>query len=295
MRYGRQKRPREHWLYVLPAVVVLAVIVVGPTIFLYWVSLTTYELGTGAAGAQFVGLENYVWLLGGRLGTFWRSLSVSLRFMVGAVSLELVLGLALALLFNGEFPGKRLVLASLVIPLAVAPSIVSLMWKLMYNTEYGVLNYLLGFLGLKVNWLGYEAALLSTILVDVWQWTPFMALIIYAGLQALPQEPLEAASVDGATPVQTFFHVVLPLLGPILSIALALRCIDALKLFDLPYGLTQGGPGDATELLSLHIYRLGFQHTGWIGIASANGVLLLLLVGILTTFMMRVVRRLVDL
>jgi multiple sugar transport system permease protein len=176
--------------------------------------------------------------------------------------------------------------------MVITPTIISLIWKLMLNTEYGVLNFILSQFGLgKINWLGPKEAFWSLILVDVWEWTPFIALILYAGLQALPQEPYEAAVVDGANPRQIFFYLTLPLLKPMILIALLLRSIDALKMFDVVYGLTQGGPGNATELMSLHIYRLGFRHTNWIGRASANAVILLFLSTLLTTVLLRTLRR----
>lgn len=240
---------------------------------------------------SFVGPRNYFFLFF-EDKDFWHSLRITLFFTAVTVSLEFVLGLGVALLFHRHIWGKRVWMSCLILPMVITPTIISLIWKLMLNTEYGVLNFILSQLGLgKINWLGPKEAFWSLILVDVWEWTPFIALILYAGLQALPQEPYEAAVVDGANPRQIFFYLTLPLLKPMIIIALLLRSIDALKMFDVVYGLTQGGPGNATELMSLHIYRLGFRHTNWIGRASANAVILLFLSTLLTTVLLRTLRR----
>ncbi|HQE25602.1 MAG TPA: sugar ABC transporter permease [Candidatus Atribacteria bacterium] len=286
-----RKREKEHYLFILPSFITLLLIVVFPTIFLWYVSFTNYDLSMGWENKSWIGLRNYKYLFL-EDKDFWYSLKISLFFSGFTVVTEFGLGLLIALLFNRRITGKRLWMSFLIIPMVITPSIVSLIWKLMLNTEYGVLNYLLSLLSIgKINWLGYENALWSLILVDIWEWTPFMALILYAGLQALPQEPYEAALVDGASSVQLFRFITLPLMRPIIFISLLLRAIDSLKMFDIVYGLTQGGPGNATELLSLHIYRLGFRHTNWIGRASANAVILLMIVTLLTTVLLRIMKR----
>ena len=282
---------REHYRYILPAVVTLVVIVIFPTIFLYYISLTNYDLTMGFSQRKFIGLANYGWLFTVDKD-FWHSVLITTGFMTITVALEFALGLAVALLFNRRMQWKRLWMSFLIIPMVTTPAIVSLIWKLMLNTEYGVLNFILSLAHLHaVNWLGFRTALWSLMMVEVWEWTPFMALILYAGLQSLPLEPFEAANVDGASPLQAFRLITLPLLRPIVLIALALRLIDALKIFDIVYGLTQGGPGNATELLGLHIFRLGFRHTNWIGRASANAVILILLATPLITVLARRMRR----
>ena len=282
---------REHYRYILPAVVTLVVIVIFPTVFLYYISLTNYDLTMGFSQRKFIGLANFGWLFTVDKD-FWHSVEITIGFMLVTVTVEFALGLAIALLFNRKMRWKRLWMSFLIIPMVTTPAIVSLIWKLMLNTEYGVLNFLLSGIHLPVvNWLGYRNALWSLMLVEVWEWTPFMALILYAGLQSLPLEPFEAASVDGASPYQAFRLITFPLLQPIVLIALMLRLIDALKIFDIVYGLTQGGPGNATELLGLHIFRLGFRHTNWIGRASATAVILTLLATPLIMMLARRLRR----
>lgn len=286
-----QRNVKEAYLFVLPSLLALVAIVIFPTIFLWYVSLTNYDLSMGWEQKSFVGLRNFSFLFF-EDKDFWHSLRISLLFAGVAVGFEFVLGLGVAVLFHRHLRGKRAWMSLLMIPMIITPTIISLIWKLMLNTEYGVLNFLLSQVGLgKVNWLGVQEAFWSLVLVDVWEWMPFVALILYAGMQSLPQEPYEAAIVDGASPGQVFFYLTLPLLKPMMVIALLLRSIDALKMFDVVYGLTQGGPGNATELMSLHIYRLGFRHTNWIGKASANAVILLFLSTFLTTILLRVLRR----
>lgn len=279
------------WGYIMPSVIVLALLTILPTVFLYYVSMTNYELGQVWGEHQVVGFQNFVRLFSGRDWEFWPSVRISLVFMVLATALELICGFLVALLLNREFRLKSLVFACLLVPITITPSIVGQMWKLMYNAEYGVLTYFAErLLHLKIVWLGPSLAFLSTLLVDVWQWTPFMALIIYAGLRSVPTEPHEAALVDGASPLQSFRYVTVPLLRPLLTLAVLFRSMDSLKLFDVPFVLTQGGPGSATELLSLHVYRLGFAQTGWVGRASATAVVLLVVIILLSQVLVRQLR-----
>jgi len=285
------KKNKEHYWYLLPSLLTLVAIVIFPTIFLWYMSFTNYDLTMGWEQHKLIGIRNFMYLAF-EDKDFWHSMKISLWFMVFTVVIEFLLGLAIALLFNRRIQGKRLWMSFLIIPMVITPTIISLIWKLMLNTEYGVLNYILSIFSIaKINWLGYENALWSVMMVDIWEWTPFVALILYAGLQSLPQEPYEAAVVDGGSPIQVFYYLTLPLLKPMILIALLLRSIDSLKIFDVVYGLTQGGPGNATELMSMHIYRIGFRHTNWIGRASANAIVLLFIVSLLTTILLRIMRR----
>lgn len=277
--------------FILPGIIALAIIVITPLVFLWYISFTDYDLGQGWDQHQFVGLRNFVRLLSGEDRDFWPSVWNTFVFLTSAVFFQFVLGLGIAMLFHRTIAGKRLWMSILIIPLTITPSVIGLMWKLMYNTEYGVLNFLLEFVGQKVNWLGPSAALASVIIVDIWQWTPFMALMLYAGLQAIPTQPYESAVIDGASALQIFRFITIPLLKPMLIVALLLRTIDALRIFDTVYVLTKGGPGNLTELLSLHIYRVGFQHTGWIGRSSATAIVLLLLATAVVGTFLRVIRR----
>jgi len=283
-------RGKTHLHYIWPALLVLFLLTVIPTAVLIYLSLTNYELGSPSA--SYVGFANFKHMLSGQDKVFWPSVKLSLGFMLVVTAAELLLGFFLATLLNRDFRGKALVFACLIVPIAMTPSITGQIWKLMLNSEYGVVNYLLqSAFHTKVVWLSSEYAMLSTVLVDIWQNTPFVAIILYAGLRSLPAEPYEAAMVDGAGKWSTFVHLTLPLLKPVLLLAILFRIMDSLKTFDIPFTLTQGGPGTATEFLSLHVYRLGFAHTGWIGRASAASFILLVFIGILCFLLVGILRK----
>ncbi|MBB6633796.1 carbohydrate ABC transporter permease [Cohnella thailandensis] len=283
---------RPHLVYIGPALLILGILTFVPTIFLYGLSLTNYELGY--PDFKFVGIDNFVRLFSGQDAEFWYSVRISLGFMIIVTVIELLLGFGLAVLLDREFKLKPLAFACLIVPIAMTPSITGQIWKLMLNAENGVVNYLLGFVGGKVIWLSAENAFLSTVLVDVWQNTPFVALIIYAGMRSLPSEPYEAAAIDGANRTQIFRYITLPLLLPMILLAVVFRAIDSLKTFDIPYSLTQGGPGSSTEFLSMHVYRLGFAQTGWVGRSAAVSVVLLVLITVISWFLIRAYRKGVE-
>lgn len=285
-------KKNPHTVYVMPAMLILGALSFIPTIFLWLLSLTDYELGY--PDFHFVGLENFIRLFSGKDTEFWFSFFISIVFMVIVTVIELLLGFWIALLLDKDFKLKFLVFSCLIVPIAMTPSITGQIWKLMLNAEYGVINYFLGFLGGKVIWLSPDHAFLSTILVDIWQNTPFMALIIYAGIRSLPSDPFEAAAIDGANKVQIFFHITLPLIWPVIILAVIFRAIDSLKTFDIPFSLTQGGPGNSTEFLSLHVYRLGFAQTGWVGRSAAVAIVLLFLTTIISMILIKIYRKGVE-
>ena len=269
-------------LFIAPAMGVMLILSIVPALFLFAIAFTNYELGI--AEIQFVGLDNFVWLFSGANPDFYHSVFLSLLFMFAVSAIEMALGLAIALLLHSiEFRGKAAVLGILVIPQAMTPSIAAQMWKLMLNAEYGVVNtWLKALFGSPVIWLGDgKMALLSVMIVDIWQYTPFVLLILYAGLRSLPNDPYEAAMIAGADKWQIFCHITLPMLKKLLYLAFLFRIVDALKLFDTVFVLTQGGPGRATELLSMHIFRLANAQNGLIGKAGAVALVLLGLVTLL--------------
>lgn len=210
---------------------------------------------------------------------FWYSVWISLAFMVLATTLQMTLGFGIAkVLDNSDSRMKPLVIGIMIIPLAITPSIAAQMWKLMFNSEYGLINaFLRSVFDVSVTWLGPDMAFWSVLIVDMWQFTPFVALILYAGLRSMPEEPFEAAALDGANAWQTLVHLTIPMLRKLIFLAILLRAVDALKLFDTAFVLTQGGPGSATEFLSLHIFRLANAQNGLIGRASAVAIVLLVL------------------
>ena len=266
-----------HIPFIAPAMTAMMVLSVVPTFFLCIISLTNYQLGWDFSRAKFVGLKNFIRLFSGADPDFWYSVFISLAFMVLATAIEMVLGFAFASLLNAsEFKLKGLVIGILIIPMAMTPTIAAQMWKLMFNAEYGVLNMLLDALfGVKVVWLSADLAFWSVLMVDIWQFTPFVTLICYAGLRSISAEPFESAAIDGANRWQILTNITLPMMRKLLFLAILLRAVDALKLFDTAFVLTQGGPGRATEFLSLHVYRMANAQNGLIGRAAAIALVLL--------------------
>ena len=248
------------WL-LTPALVLLLFILVGPFGFMVWTSFTDLSFALPNRDGNFIGFDNFRRLM--RDSLFWDSFLLTVRFMVVAVAIELVLGFAIALLLFHQLERRRLVLTLLMVPMMLAPVAIGLIWKLLLQGDFGMMTYYLR----KVGLLGDQEVLLSNpdlvlpaiVAIDVWQWTPFVVLVMLAGLMSLPREPFEAAVMDGARPAQILRDITLPLLRPIIALVVLLRGIDAFKEFDKVFILTGGGPGTATELLSIYTYRMNFK------------------------------------
>ena len=295
-RQGRIRSYLErnpHIPFIAPAMTAMMVLSIVPTIFLSLISLTNYQLGWDFSRAKFVGLKNFIRLFSGADPDFWYSVFISLAFMLLATAIEMILGFAFASLLNAsEFKLKGLVIGILIIPMAMTPTIAAQMWKLMFNAEYGILNIILNTLfGVEVVWLSAEMAFWSILLVDIWQFTPFVTLICYAGLRSLPSDPFESASIDGANRWQVLIHITLPMMRKLLFLAILLRAVDALRLFDTAFVLTQGGPGRATEFLSLHVYRMANAQNGLIGRAAAIALVLLVISTVVSRFLIKQQRK----
>ena len=243
-------------LFPLPAVLALLVLVVGPILANAFLSLYDYFIG---GQANFIGLGNFTRAF--EDPRFWNGLKNTFYFTLLAVPIQLVLGLAIAVLFNRDFRGKGFVRTIILLPMVATPVAIALIWALMFNPSLGVLNYFLESLGLPRSLWVADAALVipSLVLVDVWQWTPMVALILLAALQGVPQDYYEAARIDGAGGWQAFWNITLPSIRSAIVIALILRSIDALKTFDIIYVITQGGPGTASETLNVFAFRTGFE------------------------------------
>lgn len=242
-------------------------------------------------GWKWVGLGNFANII--LHDSYFRtSLRVTLLYLASTVPLQFVLGLAVALILN-EIVHRIIgyLRVALILPAMMTPVVVGIVWRLMYNPDIGMLNYFLSFFGVHpVTWTGMPGtALLSVVMADTWEWTPFMALIILAGLQSLPREPFEAAIVDGASYLRVLRFITLPLLRPVLVVAVLIRLMDSFKAFDLIFVLTQGGPGMSTEILNYYTYRTGFKffHMGY---ASALSWLLVVIVNIVATILLRMIR-----
>jgi multiple sugar transport system permease protein len=258
--FRRWLRLHPGLFFATPAVVVGVAMLVLPLLFTLYLSVHEWYLG-GSRPARFVGFTNYVTLFR-RDPRLYDALRHTLYFSGLAITLELLLGLVIALLLSRNFRGKSWVRTAFLFPMVAPPIAIAVVWAMIYDPTSGILNQLLGLLGIGPQpWIADVSSVIpSLVLVDVWQWTPFVALILLAGLVSLPLEPFEAAFIDGASPILVFIHVTLPLLRPTLLVALMLRAIDALKTFEIIYALTEGGPGQASETVNLYSYHLIFVY-----------------------------------
>ena len=255
-RFGTLLDRYAPYLFPLPAVLAILVLIVAPVLTNFAISLYDYFIG---GQPRFVGTSNYARALAD--ARFWNGVRNTFYFTLLAVPLQLVLGLAIALLFNREFPGKALARTAMLLPMVATPVAIALIWALMFNPSLGVLNYFLESVGLPRSlWVAQASlAIPSLVLVDVWQWSPMIALILLAALQGVPAEHYEAARIDGASGLQLFRHITLPGIRAAIVVALILRSIDALKTFDIIYVVTEGGPGTASETLNVFAFKTGFQ------------------------------------
>jgi multiple sugar transport system permease protein len=274
------------YLLLAPTVFVLLALSIYPLVHAVSLSLQITSGGIARWSPQ-----NFVRLFSDQF--FIAALGHTLVFAVAALTLEFLLGLALAVLLNRQIHGRSFFRAGLLVPMMLPTVVVGVIWRLMLNPNFGALNGTLKSIGLNTTALTWTStprlAMFSIIAVDVWQWTPFMFLILLAGLQAIPQEPYEAALIDGSSAWQTFRHVTLPLLKPAILVALLLRTMDLLRVFDQVFILTEGGPGFATETISLYIYRTAFRFSDF-GYAAAMSFVLLLITNIISAFYIRILQ-----
>jgi multiple sugar transport system permease protein len=274
----------------LPAVVSVGLLIIFPLAFNLYMSLQTWFVSS-ATPPKYVGLRNFVEIFG-KDARFWNSMRITVEFTVITVLLELVLGLAIAAYFHRDFHGRGVVRTVMLLPMVSTPVAVALIWVIMFNPSLGILNYLLSLVGVKpLLWLGHpRTALPSLIFMDIWKWTPFMVLILHAGLQSLPLTPFEAALIDGASRWQLFRYITLPLLRPTVAVALIFRTMDSLKTFDTIYVMTEGGPNNASEVLNIYVFQTGFKYFH-IGYASALAVILIIFVFAVNLLLIRVRER----
>ena len=247
----------------LPATLLVLVFLVGPFGYMAYTAMTDLSYANPDQNGAFIGLDNFRQLVRND-PVFWDSFWLTIRFVVASVTVEFVLGFALAWLIWRFIERQRLLTTLLLVPMMLAPVAVGLIWRLLLQGDFGMVSYYLRAVGL----LSQQSAVFSTpylvmptiIAIDVWQWTPFVTLIILAGLMSLPKAPFEAATMDGAGPWRQFIDIMLPLLRPIIALVLLLRGIDAFKEFDKVFILTGGGPGTVSELLSIYAYRVNFKN-----------------------------------
>lgn len=251
----RAREQRTGWMLLIPALILLALVFGYPILRAFWLSLFTQNLGTQLK-TIFSGFDNY-----GRMmedGRFWQSMWNTTVFTTASVLLELIIGMGVALVLNQSFRGRGIVRTISLLPWALPTALMGLVWAWVFNDQYGVVNDVLRRLGLietGISWLGDPTlAMIAVILADVWKTTPFIALLLLAGLQSISTDLYEAHSIDGATPWQSFWRITVPLLMPQIVIALLFRFAQAFGIFDLIQVMTGGGPGGATETVSIYIY-----------------------------------------
>ena len=262
VRSDRAQRAGENHagLFLLaPTMVIMTVVGFFPLVQSLYTSFTAFRPSDPDKFQGFVGFANYWQAIND--GQFLHSIMLTLIFTALSVSISLVFAILLGLLFNQRLPGFTILRTIIIIPMLITPIAVAITWRIMMMPDLGVLNYLLEFLHIPPQpWAGSKfSAMASLLLVDIWQWTPFMFLIIFAGLSALPRSPFEAAEIDGASPWQTFFSITLPMLKPVIVIATLLRIVDAMRTYDTVYIITRGGPDFATDLPSVFLGRVNFR------------------------------------
>jgi multiple sugar transport system permease protein len=274
------------FLFPLPALIIALALFLYPLMELVYLSLTRWSLNTQEP-RTFIGLGNFI-----RAFTqdehFWKAVWLMLYFALGALAGQFILGFALALLLNREFKGESIVRMLMLFPIIATPVAMSMVWVMVLNPMMGIMNYLLSVVGLPPSdWAASSKAVMPTlIMVDVWHWTPFMMLVLLAGLKNLPKDPYEAAVIDGASRVQVFFKITLPLMQPYIVLVVILRLINNLKVFDEIFVISQGGPMRASETLNLLIYHQAFTAMNY-GYACALGLFLLLVILAITLAVFR--------
>jgi multiple sugar transport system permease protein len=276
-------------LFPLPAVTFVVVMMLFPVLYTLFLSFTNWNLTSGMP-LSLVGFRSYLRVL--REPRFLAAIGRTFSFTGLAVAFETVIGLALALLLHREFKGKAFMKLILLMPLVATPVAIGIVWNLFFDPTIGLANFVLTSLGLpKSAWVSSASTVIPALaLVDIWQWTPMITLIVLAGLAALSPEPYESARVDGANAIQIFTKITLPMIAPTLLTAMILRSVDALKTFDIIYAMTGGGPGYASETLNVMAFKYSFEYFR-MGQSSVILVFLFLLVLVLSMIIMRLRRR----
>ena len=288
-RWQRRYQRIQPWLYVGPALVVTIVLVASPLLYLVQASFKKLELGESVGSAPFVGLDNYRAAFDGA-NSLQHSLKLSLIFTVVALMLEILLGLGIALLIERLESVLPALLAVMLVPMVLMPAMVAMVWRL-YFTFDGLVNWAIGLVGVDpINWFSTDHALKAVIITDVWQWTPFFVLLFVAGLQNVPKEIKEAAEVDGVSGWQMVRMVKLPILLPLMIIAATLRVMEVIRQFDLAFIMFGGGPGNATEILPLAVFRTTVERLN-VGVGSVLSIGLILIVLVVSWFFIGLMKR----
>jgi multiple sugar transport system permease protein len=290
-RVYRLTQRHTHWFFILPALIALLVVAIYP--ILYSTALSFFRVTFASTDRPFVGLENFASIL--RDEKYRTTIFNTVLYVLVTVSISFVVGFGVALLLRNVTRGKSLLRLILILPMTLAPIVVGLTWNWMLDPIFGLINWILGSLGLPIQTLLAQAgtARLVVMFVDVWQWYPLVFLIMDAGLSGLPKAPYESARIEGASGWMIFRRITLPMLRPVILVALLLRTVDAFRVFDLVRIMTDGGPGMTTETLSLYLYRTAFNFNE-LSRAGAGATIMLLIVGFVSALMFRFLYRDVE-
>ena len=281
---------RSKNLFILPTVILILFFSIFPLLFSFALAFMSWDLSRLTGGIRFVGLQNFITLFND--ARFWNTARVTVIFVIGAVGLQYLMGLGLALLLNQEIRFRRFFRVTFLIPMMLTPAAVAYAGRMLFNEGAGPINDIIKSLGgPQIPWFSNPTlALPSLMLLDAWEWIPFMMIVMLAGLQSLPPEVFEAARVDGAGDWQTFRHITFPMLLPVSITAILIRSLEAFKLFDIVVVMTGGGPGTATEPVTLYAYIVGMKH-GNLGYASAIAYSLLVMIVIFSMISLNSLRR----
>ena len=281
-RQRRRNYARQYWPFIVPAGIVVFAVILFPWIFTLYMSVHDWHIG---GDRTFIGLDNYARMLSDERFRWaaWRTL----YFTAASVVLPVVLGVAAAVCFHRNFPGRGIARTIFIMPMMATPVAIALVWTMMFHPQLGVLNYLLTTMGLPPSAWVYESSTVipTLVMVETWQWTPLVMLIVLGGLASLPTDPYEAAVLDGASGWQIFWHVTLPLVWPFVMVAAVIRGIDALKAFDTIFVISNGGPGTSSETLNILLYLQAFSFYD-MGYASAIVVVFFVLIMMVTMLML---------
>ena len=277
------------WLFVAPCLIVILLVTIFPTIYSLGLSFFKYEVALKER--PFIGLGNYIALF--RDPRFVSSLRFTAILIVVGVGMELILGFGLAQVLQEKLRGKRVIVAALLLPVMVMPVVVGYTWRLLWDAQYGPINQIIGWIigrPFTYTWLGQtNSAMFAILVTEIWQWTPFMFLVFLSGLAVLDPEVFEAADIDGASGLAKLWYLTLPMLRPIIIVAILIRGLDALKFFDVIFTLSGGGPGYSTETLSFYIYQTGYQFFR-LGYGAAASFVLLIFLALFLTRLMKMFR-----
>ncbi len=268
------------WVFIIPTLVFLSLTSLLPLVYAFTVSFTNYDIKQPNQTLQFVGFRNYA--VGLKDSEFITSVKNTILIVGVSLALEFIIGLVLSLILSKERKGYSVWRTILLIPSVIAPVVVGVLWRMLLNPDYGLFKLWFDKIGLNKAWLSDPIwAKITVIMVETWTWTPFVMLTLVAGLKSLSDTPFEAARIDGASGWQIFRYITMPMLKPVIAVTFLLRLMDAFKMFDNIYVLTYGGPGLATEVLSLRIYKKGLKYFD-ISVASAQSWVFLLCIFILS-------------